>query len=49
MRYHDDDEHDKELREGVNKMTLHEKDIERHSLDHRRHKDLKHLQIDEGY
>jgi hypothetical protein len=40
---------DKELREGVNKRTMSKEDIDRHTLNHKMHKDLKHLNIDEDY
>ena len=49
MKYKDDDETDREIREKLNHITMHEKDVERHTLDHKHHKDLKHIRLDEGY
>lgn len=46
--YHDDDEHDRELRRKVNHMTMSEEDIERHTL--QKDKKLKRFRdLDEGY
>jgi len=50
MKYQDDDEHDREIREEVNKRTMHQSDVEHHTLKHGKDKDLMHLHnLDEGY
>lgn len=40
---------EKELREELNERTMKHEDVDRHTLDHRKHKDLKHLNIDKEY
>ena len=50
MMHYKDDETDRELKEKVNKMTLHKGDVDHHTLDHKHDRDLKHFQhMDEGY
>jgi hypothetical protein len=39
-----EDQHDKEIREALRKRTLTEDDIRRHTLDHKRDKDLQHIE-----
>ena len=53
MRYKDDDEQDREIREKLNRMTMHEKDVDNHSIKHKYTKigNIKapNITIDEGY
>lgn len=49
MIHYKDDETDRELKEKVNKMTLHQKDVENHTLRKHKDMDLKYFPVDEGY
>jgi len=40
---------DKELKEHLNKRILKQEDLDRHTLKHKSDKDLRRINIDEGY
>jgi hypothetical protein len=38
-----------EMKEHLNSKIFTKEDLEKHTLDHKKHKDLRHIQLDEGY
>ena len=40
------EDEEKEIKEKLNKRTMHEEDRERHTLDWKKHKDLKNLDLE---